>query len=522
MTIKSSDNQHAFTYELRPDELEKIQSDTVKLPSVNDRLDLINLIATKDFRDPITIDALNSKEPLSIRVRPSVEKKLEYESQLSAGQSVKPPKGMSQQEAKPYDELIKSPEKFNGERFEKCLNSHGIEIDRESNRLIVNSTETNRKYDYHLSPQDMDKLLSNSLEQSPMDRRLDLVNIIIARDFYTPVTMESLNSEQPLSIRLRSDVERERGWRAEENVADAGIKVPPVLETPEPIPYQVLIPSPEQFNREKFEQCLNSHGIQIDAANNEVLVKSNKENQAFSYHLRPEEMKQLLSNDLTESPMENRLNLLNKVIGKEFYPQISMDSLNSQQTVDMRMRPVIQEEDRFLAQETATETVAFHMNGNVLSELNSKKAWYREDGEKEQVQVDDIRVAKDSEGQYKMTAVINGESITHEISQKQFEKFSAIDEYHRLKLFDKIFDEVDMKTMPGKGFNLLAAVSAGLAVARDLVAGPQYGPDIYAECYNRPHVYFKPGVDTPQDLASRAFDAGVNAAETGVGLGHQR
>jgi hypothetical protein len=35
----------------------------------------------------------------------------------------------------------------------------------------------------------------------------------------------------------------------------------------------------------------------------------------------------------------------------------------------------------------------------------------------------------------------------------------------------------------------------------------------------RPHIYFKPGVDSPQDIASRAFDAGVNAGMHGVGLG---
>ncbi len=34
--------------------------------------------------------------------------------------------------------------------------------------------------------------------------------------------------------------------------------------------------------------------------------------------------------------------------------------------------------------------------------------------------------------------------------------------------------------------------------------------------------YFKGSVDSPQDLASRAFDAGLNAGEHGVGLGHGR
>ena len=31
-----------------------------------------------------------------------------------------------------------------------------------------------------------------------------------------------------------------------------------------------------------------------------------------------------------------------------------------------------------------------------------------------------------------MTAVINGESISHEITQKQYDKFMAIDDYHRM------------------------------------------------------------------------------------------
>ena len=49
------------------------------------------------------------------------------------------------------------------------------------------------------------------------------------------------------------------------------------------------------------------------------------------------------------------------------------------------------------------------------------------------------------------------------------------------------------------------------------------GPSVFMEHHHdhdpRPHIYFKPGVDSPQDIASRAFDAGVNAGMHGVGLG---
>lgn len=71
-----------------------------------------------------------------------------------------------------------------------------------------------------------------------------------------------------------------------------------------------------------------------------------------------------------------------------------------------------------------------------------------------------------------MTAVINGESISHEITQKQYDKFMAIDDYHRMKLFSHIFKEVDMKTIPGEGKNIGAqiggALLAGLAVMSEL------------------------------------------------------
>ena len=518
LTIKSSESNHALTYPLRPDELALLQSDSMKLHSVESRLDLINMISSKDFRDSITVDALNRSEPISIRLKPSVEKQLEYQSQLSAGIYAKPPKDMDKTiEAKPYDELIKSSEKFNGEKFEKCLTSHGIEIDKETNRLIVTSSEANRKYDYHLRPEEVDQLLDDSLEKSPLDRRLDLVNITIAKDFYTPITMDAINSKEPLSIRLRSDVERERGWSAQDGYTKNAITDSASVKYSDgPIPYKELIGSPEKFSGEKFTECLESHGIKLDSVSNTVTVSPANTEKAITYHLRPEEMKILQNDSLTESPLAERLELLNKTIGRELNPQVTMDMLNSKEKRSFTLMNETREENDLEVK--ASETVAFHMNGNVLAELNNKKAWYREGGDGEQVQVDDILVSKDTEGKYKMTAVINGESITHEISQKQFEKFSAIDEYHRLKLFSKVFDEVDMKTMPGKGVNLLAAVTAGLAVARDLVSGPKYGPAIYEECYNRPHVYFKPGVDSPQDLASRAFEAGVNAGVTGVGL----
>ena len=81
--------------------------------------------------------------------------------------------------------------------------------------------------------------------------------------------------------------------------------------------------------------------------------------------------------------------------------------------------------------------------------LSEDKGWYREEMYGREVEVGRISVQPAlTEGKYKMTAVIDGQTISHEITQRDYDKFLAVDDYHRMKLFSKIFSEVDMKTRP--------------------------------------------------------------------------
>jgi len=172
-----------------------------------------------------------------------------------------------------------------------------------------------------------------------------------------------------------------------------------------------------------------------------------------------------------------------------------------------------------------------HVDGQ--SVYDNGKGWFREGQYGREVTVQDIKVepvkVQDDEKRqtsmkYRMTAVINGEAITHEISQRQYDKFMAVDDYHRMKLFSQVFKEVDMKDLPqereGKHFGI--GLLAALTVAGELARGPMmhhHAPDLYMERHAGGSIYMKPGVDSPQDIASRAFEAGINAAEHGVGLG---
>lgn len=342
-------------------------------------------------------------------------------------------------------------------------------------------------------------------------------------------------------------------------LSDLQSVIPPVEVRPrsaEPAkPYNELITSKVYFSNEKWQECLASHGIVIDPTGKTLTVQSTATRQDFVYDLTDEELRKLTSNSIKEVPVLNRIDLINNVIKNDFQDKLTMDMLNSKEQIGLKLTPEVEAELNSRQQividqsqplvyddqtiiEPEDRSVA-HVDGNSLYEINEGKGWFREGKHGREVQVDDIKVEpvrddkgeiqKDEKGNalFRMTAVINGESISHEITQKQYDKFMAIDDYHRMKLFSHIFSEVDMKNVPGMQSNVGAkiggALLAGLAVMSEL-GRDRCAPAVFIEHHHdpRPHVYFKGSVDSPQDLASRAFDAGLNAGEHGVGMGHGR
>lgn len=320
--------------------------------------------------------------------------------------------------------------------------------------------------------------------------------------------------------------------------------------------YKELITSDVYFSNEKWQECLSSHGVIIDANSKTLTIQSATTQHDLVYDLTDEELTRLTDNSIKNAPVQSRLDIINNVIKNDFSDKLTMDMLNSREQIALNLTPEVEAElnarqevvaehayplthgNEYIIAEQEDRSIA-HVDGNSLYDINQGKGWFREGRNGREVQVDDIRVEpvrneqgeiqQDEKGNamFRMTAVINGESISHEISQKQYDKFMTVDDYHRMKLFSKIFDEVDMKNAPGHGRNIGAmiggALLAGLTVMREL-GKDHYPPAVFVEHHHvpGPHVYFKGGVDSPQDLASRAFDAGLNAAEHGVGLGHGR
>ena len=317
-------------------------------------------------------------------------------------------------------------------------------------------------------------------------------------------------------------------------------------------PYSEVITSDVYFSQDKWNEVLASHGIVIDAEAKTLTVKSSAINRDLVYDLRDDELQALTEPSLKEVPVSTRIDILNGVIAKDYDGKITFDMLEGRETIALALSPDairdIQEQERFLCgQLSPSEAFVLstrenallrdesyllrgtaQVDGRTLVDMGTRQDWFREGAHGRQVDVGGIWIepvlGKDEDPardmKYRMTAVINGEEISHEITRRQYDKFMAVDDYHRMKLFSKVFNEVDMKDLPREQeFHLGPALFAALQVAGELVRGPRIAPDLYMERHAGGHIYMKPGVDTAQDIASRAFDAGINAAEHGVGLG---
>ena len=261
------------------------------------------------------------------------------------------------------------------------------------------------------------------------------------------------------------------------------------------------------------------------------------------YDLTDDEIVVLTSNSIEEQPIEKRLETLNNVIGADFSGKVTMGHLDSEQRISIALHPEVQqdleqrqrhEQELFVPQETAVQHedmqngIGAAVDGRDLQLLNEGKGWYREEKHGREVEVGEIAVQPaETEGKYKMTAVIDGQVISHEITQRDYDKFLAVDDYHRMKFFSKIFSEVDMKTRPeaqrGIGTKIFAALTAGAVVAADVAHGfhhHHHAPEFYGERFGGPpRPYFKPGVDTPRDVAIRCFEAEMNREVNDMRMG---
>ena len=118
--------------------------------------------------------------------------------------------------ARPYKELISSPVYFSNEKWQECLASHGLIVDKEKRTLTVQSEKVSADLVYDLTDEEVAALTSNSIEEQPVEKRLEILNGVIGADFADKVTMADLDSEQRIALDLHPEVQEELTQRQQQ------------------------------------------------------------------------------------------------------------------------------------------------------------------------------------------------------------------------------------------------------------------------------------------------------------------
>lgn len=438
----------------------------------------------------------------------------------------------------PYSSVITSDVYFSNDKFQEVLKSHGIVIDEAKKTLTIQSNLSKVDLQYDLKPEELQKLMANKVSGKggvSVDARLAIINEVIGKDFDTKLTKEMLETKELVSLDLKPEVrqeveapfiEQERRIEEQQRLAEARAEQRTESERIER--------DPNAINGREIQTILGNKGWFQPVANGREMVVG---------EIRVD--KTLNGTYVMEAEVNGRL-LAHSISAKDYQKFLDLDDAHRLKMFDKVFNEVeiksahgesLYQDDLYLAHDGQSivhqkevdiqNVTSNRVDGAALLEFNERKGFYRERAHGREVEVGNIQVDPTANGKYKMTAVINGQTISHEITQKQYDKFLAVDDYHRMQLFSKIFNEVDIKTRPGEGHNLGAALLAALVVGgevmRDGLSVPhEPRPEIY-ETRTGP-VYHKAGVVSPADVAAANFrseeaNLGVPGPDEGIRRG---
>ncbi len=409
---------------------------------------------------------------------------------------------------------------FSKDKFLEVMASHGIVIDEQKKTLTIQSNLSKVDLQYDLTPEELQKLTAASLKGAngvSLDDRLAVINDVIKKDFDTPVTKDMLETKELVSLNLKPEVraeveapfiEQERRMEEQRRLAEARAERDAIE--------QRIEQDPNAISGRQIQAILGNKGwFQPVDHGREMYVGEIRVDKtaAGAYVMTAEINGRLLAHTISEKQFNKFLDLDDAHRLKMFddvFREVEIKSAHGRSLYDDDMylahdgQTVVTGQDIDIAHATTNS-----VDGAALQEFNEKKGFYRERANGREVEVGNISVDPMENGKYKMTAVINGQAISHEITQKQYDKFLAVDDYHRMQLFSKIFDEVDMKTRPGQGTNIGAAILAALVVTGEVMSEglgrpPRPRPELY-ESRMPPTVYTKEGVVNAADIAAANF-----------------
>lgn len=537
LTIKSDGVNRNLEYALTDEELNTILNDKLRFtdtrgkkkqvhnknaPNISERLDVINKVIANDFADKITVDHLQSKDYINIKLKPETEAAL----------------GLTEAKANEYNRNIDALE----------LNMQDMRQDYKTG--FVDKWNTIGVVDGRMLPENMGFYL-------PMNKgRRVTVGEIQAYPTNdgekTSYRMTAVVNNQLMSREISKDdynrflnYDDEHRFQLFDKVFDE-VKIKSASNGQlEDKVYSGNIDSAKGVVSLKGDYCLVSgkSSAAITAAmawkdeiSGDYLInlRTNKDAGMWSFKISQEQY-----NKFQYATDEERANLLSSLLpsdakSNEKIKVVAASSIYQGGYMREQNANISPKLDRYNLNDIREQTKInllgdAYVNGESLENVKASKEWKRSGEHGRDTQVGDIVVEKlkdakgqEIEGKYKMTAVIDGNVFSHEITEKQYNKFMTVNNLQRMKLFDKIFPEVEMKTKPENRFNLgaalLAAVTTGVGV---MAIASEPRPHHRPVVFESGPVFSKPGVVSAAEVSASIYESMNNgpAPSEGYGLG---
>lgn len=537
LTIKSDGVNRNLEYALTDEELNTILNDKLRFtdtrgkkkqvynknaPNISERLDVINKVIANDFADKITMNHLQSKDYINIKLKPETEAAL----------------GLTEAKANEYNRNIDVLE----------LNMQDMRQDYKTG--FIDKWNTIGVVDGRMLPENMGFYLpmnkgrrvtvgeiqaypTNDGEKTSYRMTAVVNNQLMSREISKDDYNRFLNYDDEHRLQLFDKVFDEVKIKSASN-GQLEDKV-----------YSGNIDSAKGVVSLKGDYCLVSgkSSAAITAAmawkdeiSGDYLInlRTNKDAGMWSFKISQEQY-----NKFQYATDEERASLLSTLLpsdakNNEKMKVVAASSIYQGGYMREQNANISPKLDRYNLNDIREQTKInllgdANVNGESLENLKASKEWRRSGEHGRDTQVGDIVVEKlkdakgqEIEGKYKMTAVIDGNVFSHEITEKQYNKFMTVNNLQRMKLFDKIFPEVEMKTKPENRFNLgaalLAAVTTGVGVmAIASEPRPHHSPVVFESG----PVFSKPGVVSAAEVSASIYESMNNgpAPSEGYGLG---
>ena len=444
MTVCALNARKDIKYDMSAEEMRKLMANgwhTSDMKELQKRLDIINKHVGKDFENGVTIDMLRGKDYVDLTYKPDAREYYEkdflaYDKYAALEQQAKEER--TAMIAK-FAAIDRDPQAVNGYRVAQLLSGQGFFQNVSHGRqLVVGEIRADRhdneeSYETALRRHELIKEMGLTKE-TPNDVLLKAKNDIIQQLNGLHATDEYGYTSQDIAVR-KADLMYVKA--AINTKLENGIELP-LLEKPKAGNYQV------KNNTYTMTAVINDHRVEKNV--------SKEDYERF-----------MALDDASKLKFFAKQFNIDIWKGNENNPVYSYDVRVSKDGTE-----VINEGREAMAH--ATDNA---VDGRLLSQLKDSKEWYKEKGN-EKVEVQRIAVERDPvmEGRYRMTAIVNGQVYNYNISREDAQKWDKSNDYERMKMFSKVSKDFQMRTIPGRGFNVgRAALAVGGIAMGGLLAG---------------------------------------------------